>query len=703
MNSEHEDRILDAGLEEVLGGHYPPDLSAKILQAWDERRAAMAGGVSVPPSAAPAPHPLSLLPAAALSAPEPEAPPVDRVQLPVAVPRRRWRQRSQSMAWNAAVAGGLLAVLISAGIYVARNAPLSDGQPQGAPDSLIVRDEVRDPQTVPTDLHGGERSAGPAERLVQSPSRPSQNQENTRLEVARDASPSVERSADPPSLALAPPAAASVEPQSDAEVVAFVDQMLQQRWREHEITAAPPASDEAWCRRVYVRLVGREATSEEVQRFLRETAGEKRERLVDELLASEQYAQHWADVWARVLQGPATPSAASNAAAEGLHDYLLASLRDDKPYDRMAAELISASGSPDPSAADYNGATGFLAGFAGGDHVQATDRVARVFLGKQLACARCHDRPGSGWGQSDFWELNAFFRQLKVRKAGDVPQLVDVDFHGETGAAKDAEIFYKAQDGRLRVAYPSFAGQDVSRSGLVADVNRRGELGRLIALSPDFRTAVVNRVWAELLEYGFIGPVDDAGPHNPPSHPQILTHLGDQLAARQFRLDSLVRWVVLSKAFGVADRPNAETWIDAPESGGRPLFARFYFEPKPPLSLYKSLMAAADSPSSASGDAATLARHSWSPAADGVPQIIDTRGAGALAGPRWLDDLADSRLSSDEKVSHLFQSVLARRPNARELTAAKLVLADRMNDRLAVREIWQNLLINRQGRPQADR
>jgi hypothetical protein len=85
----------------------------------------------------------------------------------------------------------------------------------------------------------------------------------------------------------------------------------------------------------------------------------------------------------------------------------------------------------------------------------------------------------------------------------------------------------------------------------------------------------------------------------------------------------------------------------------------------------------------------------WTPDSPTVPQIIDTQGTELMIGPSWLERLAASRMPPKQKVEHLFRAVLDREPTAKEATAAKLVLADRMNDHLAVRELWQILSAGR--------
>jgi hypothetical protein len=115
MNADYEDRILEAGLEEVLGGQYPPDLSAKILQAIENRQAA-------PPRALVSP--VSLLLAPALVEPPPVVvadvtlPPVGRPASPLASPRPLRRRRSQTTWLSVAVAASLLIAMVSIGVYV---------------------------------------------------------------------------------------------------------------------------------------------------------------------------------------------------------------------------------------------------------------------------------------------------------------------------------------------------------------------------------------------------------------------------------------------------------------------------------------------------------------------------------------------------------------------------------------------------------
>ena len=696
MTRDPEQRILDACLEEILGGHYPPDLSAKILQTWEARRQRQASdraaGVLPAPRAADG-EPSMPAGVFAEGWNEP-VPPPGPWETAVAVRTRTQPGRRRHAPWlPVALAGSLLVAAALAGLYLkARGKPTGDLMVESPPD-----------QPGAGALAQGD-DAGPMrevrirkERFAAAPSgrnSPPQEEPFAGTDV-------VEPAASPPEVGpsdAALPKPPRPEPLADAEVIAFVDRALREAWREHSVTPAPPASDRQWCRRVYDRLLGRNPTEDELDRFLRSRKADKRKELVDRLLASDAYARRWARIWSDVMLGPL--AVARDGAPDhrvGLERYLDQSLRAGKPYDAMARELLVATGSDRPGAEDYNPAVHFLLAGATDNAVGATDRVARVFLGRQLACTQCHDHPAGDWKAGEFWKLNAFFRQMRIRRDRQTAavRLVDEDFYGESGAGKDAEIFYSLPGGRLKIAYPELDGHELPHSGLLGDVNRRKELARLVTGSDDFRRAAVNWVWSRLWGYGFTQPVDDMGPHHPPSHPELVDRLAEQLAAHDFQLRSLVRWIVLSESFGLSSQRTAESWMDAPERGGKPLFARWYTQPERPLDVYRTLMAAVDSRSApASRMAGAMARRSWVRPADGVLEIIDTEPSETLAGPPWLARLSESGLAPERKIEHLFLAALGRKPSRRERIAARLVLADRLNDALALHDIWQALVAN---------
>lgn len=688
MSAEHEERILDASLEEVLGGLYPPDLTAKIIESWAARPDALGTNEAVVPQpvgSQPVPNVPAAPPVQLWTDPVP--PPLDEERAVHVAAWGRTVHRSRS-GWLAVAAAASLLLAIGLGYYLRSDDP---------PSGRIAGPGLVPPSVISTDDHD---ALSPRIRRQEFVAREIRSDRHEPREMIAHNhpidEPSVVQGHDRGSPLRERPVAVRMQPSSDSEVIAFVNEVLSEAWRKNSVTPSPPETEVGWCRRVYDRLAGREPTQDELNRFVEDESQDKREDLVDRLLASDEYARQWSGIWADILLGPESVGSAGEVASrERLKGYMYESLRADKAYDKVAHELLVATGADHPEAQDYNPAVNFLLAGANRNAEVATNRVSRVFLGRQLVCTRCHDHPASDGKLGDFWELNAFFRQMKVRRdsQSNIARLSDQDFFGESGAGKDAEIFYRLPNGRLGMAYPELNGLQLPHSGLISDVNRREELAALVVASRDFRRAVVNRLWARLIGYGFTRPVDDMGPHNPPSHPELLARLSDQLAAHDFNLDGLVRWIVLSEAFGLSDRRTPESWMDVPETGGKPLFARYYGNWEQPAEVYKSLMMAVNSkPAGVSITPVTLARRSWLQPRAGQLQIIDTRASNVFAGTGWLPGLSKSDIRPERKIEHLFLSALDRKPTKRELMAAKLVLADQLDDTVALQEIWNTLL-----------
>lgn len=715
MNGDYADRILEAGLEEVIGGRYPPDLTSKILQTWEARQHATGCAGQAAQDDARVDSPLPIGPP--IHAPsEPTAPPqygaypgrpgADRpdhlaadVQAAPDWPRpsRRARQRPRRRWLAATLAASVMALAGLLGLYAKVYHRPSAGRVIG--------------RTSPADASDAQaRLDTPRTSPARGTPRPDLRADDASPPASTPALPAFtwlpaidqpERIASAASKDQPPSAAQARRHSTDREIVAFIDHELRQRWDEHSVTPSPRASDEQWCERTYRRLVGRGPTDSELKAFVRpqKRIPPDRQALVDQLLASDEHARHWAELWSEALVGAASDDTADGAFSRAdLVRYLTDAAQADRPQDQIVLDLLSARGASRAGEADYNGAVNFLLAGAADDARVATDRTARVFLGKQLVCTSCHEQPTAAMAVGEFWKLNAFFRQLAVRTDPTSGQtvLIDQDFPGASGAAKDAELFYRLPDGRLGMAYPELDGRAISHSGLVGDVHRRAELATLIVASNDFPRATVNRVWSWLFGYGMTRPVDDLGPHNPPSHPELLDRLAAEFAGHDFHVKELIRWIVLSEPFGLSSKRTAESWMDDPESGGQPLFARYYAPVANAGDVARMLVSAVHQrPVPSSNVAGTLARRAWMQPGSQPLQIIEPRAEAAWIGPAWLAPLARSNLPPEEKISHVFLSILARRPNPRELTAAKLVFADRLGDPSAIREIWRTLVAAR--------
>lgn len=443
-------------------------------------------------------------------------------------------------------------------------------------------------------------------------------------------------------LSAASPSIAT-EGVDDATVVEAINTALSATWRDSGVVASRAAPDGAWARRVYLDLIGRTPTLEELTAFVGESKPSRRAWLVEQLTGSsyrEERARWRATEWANLLIGRTGGGRNSLALREPFEKYLSEAFAENRPADQLMTELVSATGSVRPQDEDFNPAANYLADKMGEGGVQATAKTSQVFLGVSVQCTQCHNHPFNEGRQNQFWELNAFFRQTGIERVRDdeddrpKARLFDRDFYGEgrgrmasvslaPGQADAAESYYELRNGKLKVAYPVFLdgtglaevfeerGYDYGDSGQLDRVNRRQELAALIADSPEFALATVNREWGRFFGYGFTRPPEDMGAHNPPSNPELLDTLADAFRVSGYDLDRLSRWIVLSDAYGLDSRAGRTNSDDDPTLGKSPLFSRFYLRQLSAEQIYESLISATRADESLSAERRDAARQRW--------------------------------------------------------------------------------------------
>jgi hypothetical protein len=546
---------------------------------------------------------------------------------------------------------------------------------------------------------------------------------STPASAAEEAEADPVASADTTSPRVPDPASAS----SDADVIGYINQLIRQGWKDNGVSPSKVATDGEWCRRVYLDVLGRIPTAEEVVKFTADRSPDKKARLIDRLLESdeyiEDYARNWTTIWTNILIGR-TGGTDQNTliSREGLQQFLRRSFLQNKPYDQFAFELISANGTNRPGEEGYNGAVNFILDNLDENATPATAKTARIFLGLQVQCTQCHNHPFNEWKQEQFWSLNAFFRQTRGLRSGDggrmaAVRLEDEDFAGEGVDPKEAEIYYELRNGLLKVAYPVFVdGTRIDPSGYVSEVNRRDQLAELVRKSPYLSKAIVNRTWAHFLGYGFTKPVDDMGPHNPPSNPELLDRLGQDFALHGYDLKQLVRWITLCEAYSLSSRYVQKNEKDNPLLGERPLFSHFYLRQMSAEQLYDSLIAATQADKTrGSFEEQERTKTMWlqqfavafgtdendeATTFNGtIPQTLMMMNGEliqkATSGDpgTFLRQVADSGIKDNAKITLLYQAALARKPTREEVTLANQMWAVRKGDTLeALKDIWWVLL-----------
>jgi len=516
--------------------------------------------------------------------------------------------------------------------------------------------------------------------------------------------------------------------------VKFINEQVSAGWADAELEPSAAATDGEWCRRVHLDVIGRIPTLDELQAFVGDSSPTKKADLVARLLgddAVDEYARNWTDIWTTVLIGRDVEN--DNVSRPGMRQWLRRAFSKNVPYDRFMEELVTAAGSNTNKEGidNFNGATNFLSGKMEEGGVQATAKTAQIFLGVQVQCTQCHNHPFNKGKQNQFWEMNAFFRQARTlrrfEQTMDIQsiELVDEDFAGEGGDPQAAEIYYELRNGLKKVAYPVFVdGTEISQSGYLPGksengeaygTNRRQELARLIKASPFMPKAIVNRMWAHFLGYGFTKPVDDLGDHNPPSHPELLDGLAEQFREQSFDLKELIRWIVLSKPYGLSSRVSAKNAKDDPTLGEKPRFSHFYLRQMRAEDLYESLLTATAADQSRAGEAAAKKKDEWlgqfiiafgtdegddaTTFNGSITQVLMmfngdlVKVATSTGKGGFLDRVATAGGKNSAKIDALYLAALARKPSAKEVAAANKLIVDRKGDAIgALQDIWWAVL-----------
>jgi len=333
---------------------------------------------------------------------------------------------------------------------------------------------------------------------------------------------------------------------------------------------AQRSDDAEFFRRVQLDISGTIPTASEVRAFLKNKSPDKRTRLIDQLLAKDTFAAHWTD---RLTVMLLERQNLGKVTEEEWRGYLTKALKGKPKWDVMAREMIAATGT-----GEARPAMKFL-GTA--DHHAMTENIARLFLGMDLKCAKCHDHPSvNEWKQAHYWGLFSYLNQTKNATNSKDKQayLVEgvatkkVDFQSVFKTEK--EITGPRLPGGKEVAIPTFEkGQEFKKpaaDGLpgVPKFRPRELLARDLTSKDNayFVRNGVNRIWYLMMGRGLAHPLDEVHGQNPPSHPKLMELLMRELIAHEFDVKWLVREIALSESYQRSSRLPKGLKKVAPES-----------------------------------------------------------------------------------------------------------------------------------------
>ncbi len=334
----------------------------------------------------------------------------------------------------------------------------------------------------------------------------------------------------------------------------YVDKHVHAKLQKMKILPSATCSDAEFIRRVSLDLTGLPPKAERVRAFLADTTPtkEKRSKLVDDLIGSDDYIEFWANKWADLLQ-----LSSDNLGTKAVWQYR-AWIRDaiakNEPYDKFVREILLADGS-----CYENPAANYLRVLR--EPGKIAEDVSQTFLGVRFNCNKCHDHPFERWTQNQYYEFAAYFGNVAFKPGPIGRNIVKYDAGG-TQHVYAEEVLYRNTS--IDVEHPKTGkkvGPHVPFGKLPEaesdDDRRQAFVSWLTAKeNPLFAKAMANRVWSYFFGLGIIQPVDDIRAGNPPSNAALLDALTSQFIASNFNLRELMRTICNSHTYQLSFVPN---------------------------------------------------------------------------------------------------------------------------------------------------
>ena len=336
----------------------------------------------------------------------------------------------------------------------------------------------------------------------------------------------------------------------------FIDEYILAKLASLQVPPSPRCDDATFIRRAFLDTIGILPTADEVERFLDDGAPDKRDRLIDSLLARSEFVDYWSYKWSDLLL--VSGQRLRPEALKAYYGWIRARVADNTPWDELVRQVVTASGST-----FENGAANFYALHQ--DPTEMSETVAQAFLGLSINCAKCHNHPLEKWTNDQYYGMANMFSRVRAKgwggdfRNGDGRRIVFSDTQGELLQPS------KAQPQPPRPL-------DAASLSFEATADRREYLAEWLTSpeNPYFGRAIANRLWANFFGVGLVEKVDDLRATNPASNEELLNAVADYLAQHNYDLKELMRAILRSAAYQRSSLPLAENRGD-----GR-FYSRYY-------------------------------------------------------------------------------------------------------------------------------
>lgn len=324
----------------------------------------------------------------------------------------------------------------------------------------------------------------------------------------------------------------------------FVDQHIKARWQKLGLLPSPLCSDAAFIRRAFLASIGTLPSPDRVDRFLTSEEPNKRTELVDELLGLtgdpkrdayiEPWSAYWTQKWGDLLRN--NRDTVGETGMWAFANWIRASLRENKPMDQFAREILLARGS-----IYQNGQANYYK--VSSQPTDLAETTAQVFLGVRLQCAKCHQHPFESYSQADYYGLAAFFTRVTTKRSSAF---------GGFGADTVVRLKNSGSISHPRTGKtvpPTPLGSPPLETITSRDLRRPLAEWMTSPENPLFARNVVNRTWGYLMGTALVEPIDDMRETNPPSNPDLLSALAADFVSTGHNLRKLMRAIMVSRVF----------------------------------------------------------------------------------------------------------------------------------------------------------
>jgi hypothetical protein len=395
-----------------------------------------------------------------------------------------------------------------------------------------------------------------------------------------------------------------------------IDSYIQADWAAQGIAPAPATTDWEFIRRITLDLTGRIPSPSTVLNFVASTDPQKRSKMIDQLLndPTSGYVDKWTmfygDLFKNTVQQPSTSLNRFPQGRNAFYQYIHDAIANGKPYNQMAAELITVT-NPDSYTNGANNwiLNGWVSNGPMQDTVDAMTAVtADTFLGiTHVNCLLCHNGRGhldsiSLWGANttryQAWQLASYMSHTQLGRTNFDPSNNNVYYWFVADNTKNYTNDYtlNTTSGNRPSRLPPAGCKSGQPCNYVSPQyifngdtpkpgeNYRAAMARDVTGDFQFARAAVNYLWAYFFGQGIVDPPDTfdpsrLDPNNPPPAPwtlqptnaKLLNALANHFIQNGYNVKSTIREIVNSQTYQLSSRYNG-AW----NAGWQPYFARKY-------------------------------------------------------------------------------------------------------------------------------